>query len=60
MSKDPNYVVKIEQAIAKKYGELAVQNPKKTWTEEKDQEYFEQLKEFTDTKDRKRITTKKK
>ena len=35
MSKDPNYVVKIEQAIAKKYGELAVQNPKKTWTEEK-------------------------
>ena len=46
MSKDPNYVVKIEQAIAKKYGESTVQNPKKTWTEEKDQQYFDQLKEF--------------
>jgi len=46
MSKDPNYAVKIEQAIAKKYGEEAVQNPKKTWTEEKDEEYFAQLKEL--------------
>ena len=27
-SKDPNYVVKIEQAIAKKYGEETVQHPK--------------------------------
>ena len=46
MSKDPNYVVKIEQAIAKQYGEEAIQNPKKTWTEEKDEQYFSQLKEL--------------
>ncbi len=46
MSKDPNYVVKIEQAIAKQYGEEAIQNPKKTWTEEKDEQYFAQLKEL--------------
>lgn len=46
MSKDPNYAVKIEQAIAKQYGEETIQNPKKTWTEEKDEEYFSQLKEL--------------
>ncbi len=46
MSKDPNYVIKIEQAIAKQYGEEAIQNPKKTWTEEKDEQYFAQLKEL--------------
>jgi hypothetical protein len=46
MSKDPNYVVKIEKAIAEKYGEEAIQNPKKTWNEDKEQEYFKQLKEF--------------
>jgi hypothetical protein len=43
---DPNYVVKIEKAIAEKYGEEAIQNPKKTWNEDKEQEYFKQLKEF--------------
>jgi hypothetical protein len=46
VSKDPNYVVKIEQAIAKQYGEETIQNPKKTWTEDKDEQYFEQLKEL--------------
>ena len=46
MSKDPNYVVKIEQAIAAKYGEEAIQNPKKTWNEDKEKEYYAQLKEF--------------
>ena len=45
-NKDPNYAVKIEQAIAAKYGEEAIQNPKKTWTEDKEKEYFAQLKEF--------------
>ena len=28
MSKDPDYIVRVEQAIAKKYGEEAIQNPK--------------------------------
>ena len=44
--KDPNYVVKIEQAIMKKYGEDAVQNPKKNWNDEKEKKYLSELKEF--------------
>tara|TARA_B100000214_G_C23914354_1_gene602906 strand:- start:329 stop:727 length:399 start_codon:yes stop_codon:yes gene_type:complete len=43
---DPNYVVKVEAAIKEKYGEEAVQNPKKFWTQEKEKEYLKQLKEF--------------
>lgn len=44
--KDPNYVAKIEQAIAKKYGEETVQHPKKDWTDEKEKQYLEQQKEL--------------
>ncbi len=43
---DPNYVVKVETAIKEKYGEEAIQNPKKFWTQEKEKEYLKQLKEF--------------
>lgn len=42
--KDPNYVVKLEKAIAEKYGEEAVQNPKKNWNDEKEAQYVEDLK----------------
>ena len=42
--KDPNYVVKLEKAIAEKYGEETVQNPKKNWDEEKEAQYVEDLK----------------
>jgi len=45
-NKDPNYAVKIEQAIVKKYGEEAVQHPKKKWTNEKEKEYVKQLKDL--------------
>ena len=34
--KDPNYVVKLEKAIAKKYGDEAIENPKKHWSDEKE------------------------
>jgi hypothetical protein len=44
MSKDPNYAIKIEKAIAEKYGEEAVVNPKSQWDDEKEKEYLEQLK----------------
>jgi len=44
-NKDPNYAIKVEKAIAEKYGEKTVQNPKVTWTDEKEKEYLEQLKE---------------
>jgi len=46
MSKDPNYVAKVEQAIAKKYGEDTIQHPKKDWTDEKEKEYLEQQREL--------------
>ena len=44
--KDPNYVVKVEQAISKKYGEETVQHPKKHWTDEKEREYLDQIKQM--------------
>jgi len=50
--KDPNYVVKIEQAIADKYGEETIQNPRGNWNEEKEKEYLEQLKALALKEDR--------
>ena len=44
--KDPNYVVKVEKAIAKKYGNEAIKHPKKNWDNEKEREYLSQLKEL--------------
>ena len=46
MSKDLNYVAKVEQAILKKYGEETIQHPKKEWTDEKEKEYLEQQKQL--------------
>tara|TARA_B100001094_G_scaffold331001_1_gene397859 strand:+ start:4970 stop:5347 length:378 start_codon:yes stop_codon:yes gene_type:complete len=43
--KDPNYAVKVEQAIAKKYGEETVVNPKSKWDDEKEKKYLDELKE---------------
>ena len=45
-NKDPNYVVKVEKAIAEKYGQEAIQNPKSYWTDEKEKEYVKQLKDL--------------
>ena len=46
MNKDPNYVIKVEKAIAEKYGKEAVQNPRENWTPDKEEEYKQQLKDF--------------
>ena len=46
MSKSPDKIAAIEKAIAKKYGDEAIQNPKANWTEEKEKEYLKQMKEF--------------
>tara|TARA_B100000427_G_C15448360_1_gene568425 strand:+ start:552 stop:953 length:402 start_codon:yes stop_codon:yes gene_type:complete len=46
MNKDPNYVVRVEKAIAEKYGKETVQNPRTNWTPEKEEEYKQQLKDF--------------
>ncbi len=51
MSKDWDYIARLEKAIKKKYGIEAVANPKKTWTDEKEKEYLEDLKEFYKQKD---------
>jgi hypothetical protein len=48
-SKDPNYLVKVEKAIAKKYGNETVQNPKANWTDEKEKEYLAELKTLYST-----------
>ena len=50
---DPNYVVKVEAAIKEKYGEEAIQNPKKFWNQDKEKEYLKQLKEFYKKKEEK-------
>jgi len=44
--KDLDEVVKIEKAIAKKYGTDTIANPKSFWTDEKEKEYLKELKEF--------------
>ena len=44
--KDLNYIAALEKAIAKKYGEGAIQNPKANWDEEKEKEYLSQMREF--------------
>ena len=42
--KDPNFAIKVENAISEKYGAETVQHPQKDWTPEKEQDYLEQLK----------------
>ena len=44
--RDLNEIAKIEQAIKEKYGSEAIQNPKGSWTKEKEQKYLEDLKHF--------------
>ena len=46
MSKDPNYIVKVEQAIAQKFGEETIQNPSNGWDENKEKVYLEQAQEL--------------
>ena len=49
MSKDPNYAIKVEQAISKKYGDSTVQHPKRDWNDKKEKQYLSQIKEFYNT-----------
>jgi len=41
-NKGPNYIPKLEKAIAKKYGEEATHNPSRFWDEEKEKDYITQ------------------
>ena len=49
--KDPDYAIKVEKAIADKYGAETVQNPKGSWTDEKEKEYLDNLKSFSANSD---------
>ena len=54
--KDPNLVAKLEQAIEKKYGEEAVAHPRGNWNDEKEKEYLQQIKEFSEKQKAKKET----
>ncbi|MAF26124.1 hypothetical protein CL634_11230 [bacterium] len=43
-NKDSEYIPKLEKAIAQKYGAEAIDNPRKFWTEKKEEEYVQQSK----------------
>ena len=43
---DPDYIVRVEQAIADKYGDEAIQNPKADWDENKEKVYLEQMRDL--------------
>ena len=42
-SKVSNYAVKVEKAIAERYGEETVVHPKSQWDDDKEQEYLREL-----------------
>ena len=46
--KDPNRIARIEKAISKKYGQEAVENPRKYWNEEKEKSYQDQIKKLAE------------
>lgn len=48
--KDPDYLIKVEKAIQEKYGEETVQNPKASWSQEKEKEYITQIKKMYNTR----------
>jgi len=58
-NRDPNYIVKLEKAISKKYGEEAIQNPRKHWNDEKEEDYQEQIKKIYEKDLRKEIQNEK-
>jgi len=45
--KDFDYIARLEKAIQKKYGRETIINPKSNWDDEKEQQYLEQLKEYS-------------
>ena len=52
--KDPNYVVRVEKAISKKYGPETIQNPRSNWSDEKEEEYKQQLQKMLNKQDLRR------
>lgn len=52
MKKDYDKIAEIERAIKQKYGSGAIQNPAKSWTEEKEKDYLEQLQELNEKRNK--------
>jgi len=46
MNKDPKRIAAVEKAIAEKYGDEAIANPRANWDEEREKDYLQQMKEF--------------
>ena len=53
INKNLNKIAAIEKAISKKFGRKAIANPKSFWTDEKEKEYLEEIKEFYKEEQRK-------
>ncbi len=47
MSDKLNDIARLEKAISERWGEETIQNPKADWSEDKEKEYLEQIKELT-------------
>tara|TARA_Y100000310_G_C20615010_1_gene780148 strand:+ start:172 stop:540 length:369 start_codon:yes stop_codon:yes gene_type:complete len=54
VKKDSDEIAAIEKAIREKYGDEAIQNPKKLWDEEKEKRYLKHLREFYEKKEKNR------
>jgi len=50
VKKDPNKIASIEKAMAKKFGQQTITNPRSLWDDEKEEEYLKQSKEFYNKK----------
>ena len=51
MSKEWDKIAKYEKAISQKYGDKSIESPKKEWSDEKEKEYQQQLKELYQKED---------
>lgn len=44
--KDYEYIATVERAIEEKYGEETIQHPRANWSEDKEKQYLEQIKDL--------------
>ena len=49
MDKNWDYIAGVEKAVREKYGDTAIHNPKANWSEEKEKDYVQQVKERAET-----------
>ena len=52
MKKDPDEIAAIEKAISEKYGAEAIQDPRSSWSKEKEEQYIQQVREVAGKMDR--------